>query len=380
MTSETEKRSKMKKKHKNDDDLNQNKEKKENANHYNDKYEEESENSEKNVSSLSPLIYAHDQFESESKRNNKRDRMKKDKSNILKRETSDYIDNSNSSSHEGSNSNNKMDDQKKKEKKKMIEEKSKKKEKTREKYIKEEESGIFEKNKEKKIKENKNSNFSIDNVTTEDILNYFIDHYNNEISIEHDELCQILTGKKYFDIERLTKNSADITHQSIMIKSIQKEKKQFCKHCGYIFNYDDYNYLFIKRFNMSKINYDDNNPVLCENTIKCIYCGYIIEDLDINENINYNTNNYIELHSYREKYLFDNNKKTYWQNKIATFDKNIELFKEGESGAYNITYEKCTDCDHDFLYFVNIQTRSADEGSTIIYFCPNCKKQTTVNN
>ncbi|SCM10163.1 transcription factor, putative [Plasmodium chabaudi adami] len=338
----------MKKKHKNNDYLNQNKETKESTNHYNEKYEDESENSENKMNnSLSPLIHAHDSFESELKQNNKKERMKKNKSNIVKRETNDYLDSENSSSYETNNSNNKMSDPKKK---------------------------------EKKLKENKNSNLSIDNVTTEDMLNYFIDHYNNEISIEHDELCQILTGKKYFDIERLTKNLTDITHQSLMIKSIQKEKEQFCKHCGYIFNYDDYNYLFIKRFNMSKLNYDDNNPALCENTIKCIYCGYIIDDLDINDNINYNPNNYIELHSYREKYLFDNNKKMYWQNKIATFDKNVELFKEGENAAYNITYEKCTDCGHDFLYFVNIQTRSADEGSTIIYFCPNCKKQTTVNN
>ncbi|CRG98560.1 transcription factor, putative [Plasmodium relictum] len=239
-----------------------------------------------------------------------------------------------------------------------------------------------EKNKEKnvEIKENKDKEkkkvrFKEDEITTENILNYFIDNFNNNINIEHDELCQLLTGKKFYDIERLAKNATDITHYSIMNKNIQKEKESYCKNCGYIYNYDDYIYMYIKIFNSLKL--DEKEAAY--DSIKCIYCGTIIDDVELQNQYN-DKENYIELHSYREKYVFDKNKKKYWKNKIISLDKNTSLFKEEKNKAYNITYEKCTECGNDFLHFINIQTRSADEGSTIIYFCPQCKKQTTVYN
>ncbi|CRG98144.1 transcription factor, putative, partial [Plasmodium gallinaceum] len=239
-----------------------------------------------------------------------------------------------------------------------------------------------EKNKEKykiekqnKDKEKKKVRFKQEEITYETILNYFIESFNNEINIEHDELCQILTGKKFYDIERLAKNATEITHYSIMSKNIQKEKESFCKNCGYTYNYDDYTFMYMKIFNLLKMGEKE----FAFDSIRCIYCGTKIDDIELQNNFNDNEN-YIELHSYREKYIFDKNKKKYWKNKITSFDKNTSLFKEEKNKTYNITYEKCTDCGNDFLHFINIQTRSADEGSTIIYFCPNCKKQTTVNN
>ncbi|EUD65026.1 hypothetical protein C922_04537 [Plasmodium inui San Antonio 1] len=242
----------------------------------------------------------------------------------------------------------------------------------------------------------KSVRFQHEEVSNEEILNYFIQSYEDKISIEHDELCQVMTGKKFLDIERLAKNATEITHQSLMLKNIQKEQQNYCRQCGYIYNYDDYMYMYMKRFNLSKsrersnclngrspygpftgamenANFDN------ENAIKCIYCGAVIDTIEMYNHWN-GKENYIELNSYREKYIFDKNKKSYWKNKITSLEKNVSLFKEDQNQAYNITYEKCTDCGNDFLHFINIQTRSADEGSTIIYFCPNCKKQTTVNN
>ncbi|SOV76204.1 transcription factor, putative [Plasmodium reichenowi] len=226
-------------------------------------------------------------------------------------------------------------------------------------------------------KEKKKVHFEEDEITSEELLNYFIKSYKNKINIENDELCQILTGKKYYDIERLAKNATEITQYDLKNKNIQKNKQSYCKTCGYIYNYDDYMYLFMKYFQLLNIK---NHNEFSYDIMKCIYCGSVLGDIEILFNQFNNNENYIELYSYREKYIFDKNKKDYWKNKITAFNKNTSLFKEEEKTAYNITYEKCLDCGNDFLHFINIQTRSADEGSTIIYFCPNCKKQTTVNN
>ncbi|KJP88353.1 hypothetical protein AK88_01969 [Plasmodium fragile] len=264
--------------------------------------------------------------------------------------------------------------------------------------LKEEKKRLKEEAKKQPItaRKKKSVRFEHEDVTNEQILNFFIQSYKNKISIEHDELCQVMTGKKFFDIERLAKNATEITHQSLMLKNIQKEQKNYCTQCGYMYNHDDYMYMYMKRFNASKFKQTSNclsgkslhSPFSGvmenaqfdnENSIKCIYCGAIIDTIEMYDHWD-GKEKYIELNSYREKYIFDKNKKTYWKNKITSIEKNVSLFKEDQNQAYNITYEKCTDCGNDFLHFINIQTRSADEGSTIIYFCPNCKKQTTVNN
>ncbi|KAL4427500.1 hypothetical protein ABPG74_015203 [Tetrahymena malaccensis] len=42
--------------------------------------------------------------------------------------------------------------------------------------------------------------------------------------------------------------------------------------------------------------------------------------------------------------------------------------------------QECPDCGHDTLYFWTVQTRSADEGSTVFYECQDCKYKFTANN
>ncbi|GAW79252.1 hypothetical protein, conserved [Plasmodium gonderi] len=403
-------------------------------NHIADEIESEEDNMEMNQRShdLSPLIAAHkyfednDSFDNDTKenKNNKKKKKKKKKNREDGQQGEENIDSDiNKSNVEvkeekgivkgeyqlGSHNNleeqnEKQREERKKQKKEAKMQKKEAKMQKKEAKMQKEETKMQkeevrmqmeemkmqeEKKKKKKVR------FDEVEVRNEEILNYFINSYRNKISIEHDELCQVMTGKKFFDIERLAKNATDITHESLMLTNIQKEKETYCKQCGYIYNYDDYMYMFIKRFNITKLrkNYDTmgnsfngnaydfigNSEFLHDNCIKCIYCGGIIDSIQMLDQWN-GKSNYIELNSYREKYIFDKNKKNYWKNKITSLDKNMSLFKEDKNQAYNITYEKCTDCGNDFLHFINIQTRSADEGSTIIYFCPNCKKQTTVNN
>ncbi|KAI0317916.1 transcription factor S-II-domain-containing protein [Amylostereum chailletii] len=52
---------------------------------------------------------------------------------------------------------------------------------------------------------------------------------------------------------------------------------------------------------------------------------------------------------------------------------------EGDAGLLKVT-EKCPECGHMEAYSKEIQMRSADEGSTILYTCVSCKHGWRVNN
>ncbi|TFK47913.1 DNA-directed RNA polymerase I kDa polypeptide [Heliocybe sulcata] len=52
---------------------------------------------------------------------------------------------------------------------------------------------------------------------------------------------------------------------------------------------------------------------------------------------------------------------------------------EGDEALLRVT-EKCPECGHMEAYSKEMQLRSADEGSTILYTCVNCKHGWRVNN
>ncbi|VWU49073.1 transcription factor, putative [Hepatocystis sp. ex Piliocolobus tephrosceles] len=237
-------------------------------------------------------------------------------------------------------------------------------------------------NQKTEYKDDKKVRFQDENISNEELINFFITDYKDKLSIENNELCEIITGKRFSDIGRLTKNALNNNYDYIMYEDIQKKKKNYCKQCGYIYNYEDYMCMFMNLMRFAGLPDNKNSKYTScnnENIIKCIYCGYEIDCIESTFGGEIYKKS-IELLSYREKYIFDQNKKKYWKNKIVNIYENTSLFKEGNEKSYNISYEECKDCGNEFLYFVNIQTRSADEGSTIIYFCPACKKQTSVSN
>jgi DNA-directed RNA polymerase subunit M/transcription elongation factor TFIIS len=64
-----------------------------------------------------------------------------------------------------------------------------------------------------------------------------------------------------------------------------------------------------------------------------------------------------------------------WLNK---YESQIQKQKRGKSKM--IIKEKCPKCDHPEMKYHVIQTRSADEGSTVFYECEKCGYTYSVNN
>ncbi|KLU91498.1 hypothetical protein MAPG_10016 [Magnaporthiopsis poae ATCC 64411] len=69
---------------------------------------------------------------------------------------------------------------------------------------------------------------------------------------------------------------------------------------------------------------------------------------------------------------------TTWKNSTApllTQDKTLS----SEANWASIE-EDCRFCDATEVRYTTLQTRGADEGSTVFYFCPTCKKRYKENN
>ncbi|KAI5209963.1 hypothetical protein E4T39_00547 [Aureobasidium subglaciale] len=51
---------------------------------------------------------------------------------------------------------------------------------------------------------------------------------------------------------------------------------------------------------------------------------------------------------------------------------NVQILTAEDRDTWTMTSKHCPKCEHDGLKFRDVQTRGADEGSTVFYKCPAC--------
>ncbi|KAI5235186.1 hypothetical protein E4T43_09448 [Aureobasidium subglaciale] len=59
-------------------------------------------------------------------------------------------------------------------------------------------------------------------------------------------------------------------------------------------------------------------------------------------------------------------------SRIADKRSNVQMLTAEDRDTWAMTSKHCPKCEHDGLKFRDVQTRGADEGSTIFYKCPSC--------
>jgi len=103
--------------------------------------------------------------------------------------------------------------------------------------------------------------------------------------------------------------------------------------------------------------------IINNNSVKCQKCGGETK-LD---NIK---NHYIETYDKYESSKI-------WMNKLKNKE---DKLREEQKNERTIIDEKCPKCGNGQMYYYSMQTRSADEGSTIFYECVKCHYKYNQNN
>ena len=103
--------------------------------------------------------------------------------------------------------------------------------------------------------------------------------------------------------------------------------------------------------------------IINNNSVKCQKCG----GETVLDNIK---NHYIETN---DKYELSK----IWMNKLKNKE---DKLREEQKNERTIIDEKCPKCGNGQMYYYTMQTRSADEGSTIFYECVKCHYKFNQNN
>jgi DNA-directed RNA polymerase I subunit RPA12 len=91
------------------------------------------------------------------------------------------------------------------------------------------------------------------------------------------------------------------------------------------------------------------------NNVQCQKCG---GEVSVESITNFNIKTVNEYQNSRE-----------WMNKLANIE---DKFKAKQKLQRQTVEEKCPQCPSKKMYFYTMQTRSADEGSTVFYQCVKC--------
>jgi DNA-directed RNA polymerase I subunit RPA12 len=115
----------------------------------------------------------------------------------------------------------------------------------------------------------------------------------------------------------------------------------FCEECGEMLNFE----------------------IILNDEVQCQKCG-------AEKNLDEITNHQVETVNF-----YHNSKD--WVNKLANIE---DKFKKHQSLKRQTVQEKCPSCPSNKMYFYTMQTRSADEGSTVFYQCVKCGALKKENN
>lgn len=123
--------------------------------------------------------------------------------------------------------------------------------------------------------------------------------------------------------------------------SIFYRPPNFCQECGEMLDFE----------------------IIKNEYVSCQKCGGEVEVEAI-------TNHHVETINY-----YHNSKD--WMNKLANVE---DKFKKHQHLKKQTVEEKCPNCPSTKMYFTTLQTRSADEGSTVFYQCVKCGYYKKENN
>ena len=114
----------------------------------------------------------------------------------------------------------------------------------------------------------------------------------------------------------------------------------------------------------------------------CIDCGELLDFEIINNNFVkcQKCGGETELDNIKNHYIETNDKyesSKIWMNKLKNKE---DKLREEQKNERTIIDEKCPKCGNGQMYYYSMQTRSADEGSTIFYECVKCHYKFNQNN
>lgn len=133
----------------------------------------------------------------------------------------------------------------------------------------------------------------------------------------------------------------DTLEEKYNFNNVFARPPNFCLDCGDLFDFE----------------------IIQNDVVMCQKCG---GEVSIYKITNHNIETVDEYHTSKE-----------WMNKLTNKE---DKFKVKQKLKRQTVEEKCPNCPSRKMYFFTMQTRSADEGSTVFYECVKCGYKKKENN